>query len=94
MERVQENYLEERRLSAQVKQVNSAHNDNQSEKPYSTWEVKRRSGTGVGLPSGTGMREKEQGPRVKVYRSSVYKVNPKGKRQECDMHIKKVQPSR
>ena len=41
--------------------------------------MKRGTGTGVGLPSGTGAREKEQGPNVKVYQSSVYEARPRGK---------------
>ena len=41
--------------------------------------MKRRVGMGVGLPSGMSAREKEQGPNVKVYWSSIYKASPKGK---------------
>ena len=33
---------------------------------YPTQEVNNKMGTGVGLPSETGLREKEQGPKVKV----------------------------
>ena len=33
---------------------------------YPTQEVKSKAETGVGLPSGTGLRPKEQGPKVKV----------------------------
>ena len=80
MEIVRENYLMEKRLSAQVKTVSCEHSNDQSENPYLTQEAKRRSRTGVGLPSGTGWREKERGPRVKVYWSSIYEVSPKGKK--------------
>ena len=70
----------EKRLSAQVKTISCEHSNDQSENPYPTQEVKRRSGTGVELPSGTGWREEEWEPRVKMYRSSIYEVSPKGKK--------------
>ena len=50
----------------EIKQVSSEHGNELSEKPYPTQEVKRRHGTGVGSPSGTGVREKEWGQRVKT----------------------------
>ena len=49
---------------------------------------------GVGLPSGMGIREKEWGPNVKVYQSSIYEASPKGKNIQQSTHIKKVQPFR
>ena len=33
---------------------------------YPTQEAKSNAGTGVGLPSGTGLRPKEWEPKVKV----------------------------
>ena len=70
------------RLSVEIKMVTN-------EKSYSTQEAKRRSGTEVGLPSGTGARERERGPKEKVYWSSVCEVSPKGKKVQCNTHIKK-----
>ena len=33
---------------------------------YPTQEENSKMGTGVGLPTGTGLRAKEQGPKVNV----------------------------
>ena len=49
---------------------------------YPTQEVKSKAGTGVGSPKGTDLRAKEQGPKVKVYQSSIYEASPKGKKRQ------------
>ena len=47
---------------------------------FPTQEAKSKAGTGVGVPNRTGLRVNEWVPKEKVYRSSVNKVSPKGKR--------------
>ena len=69
-EAVQENRLEEIKLSAGItKAMNIVMVNDES---HSTQEGKISKGTGVGAPQGKGAREKCWGPKENTYRSSRY----------------------